>query len=263
MHAQTPEPLPLATTRILGLPFLQSDPQELVQALESAGGLLVAPSGPGLAWMDHYPDYTQALLDSDYILIDSGFLALFWRLIKGERLRRISGLLFFQLLQRKGILARANESLWVMPSQEEADINCQWLEEQGVHLPPERIHIAPHYPEDALEDLVLLEKITKLRPHWVLIHIGGGKQEVLGAYLKSRLPYRPALICTGAAVAFLTGVQADIPAWADRIYLGWLLRILKHPRRFLPRYLSAFRLAWLLCRYRRALPVSNELIRLS
>lgn len=261
MHPPQPVSSSLPTTRVLGLPFLQAEPLQLLEALESHGGLLVAPSGPGLAWMDHYADYTHSLLNSDYILVDSGFLALFWKFMSGERLNRISGLLFFQLLHSSGILARTEESFWVMPSEEESTINRQWLESQGWNLPPERIYVAPHYPEEGIEDPVLLEKIMQLKPHWVLIHIGGGKQELLGAYLKSRLSYRPALICTGAAVAFLTGVQANIPSWADRIYLGWLLRILKHPRRFLPRYLSAFRLAWLLYRYRRTLPTLRESIR--
>jgi hypothetical protein len=44
-----------------------------------------------------------------------------------------------------------------------------------------------------------------------------------------------------ALATFLTGTQANIPTWADRLYLGWLLRIFQSPRTFLPRYWKA---AW-------------------
>jgi hypothetical protein len=37
--------------------------------------------------------------------------------------------------------------------------------------------------------------------------------------------------------------------WADKFYLGWLLRFLRQPRLYGPRYLSAFRLPGLILRY--------------
>ena len=60
--------------------------------------------------------------------------------------------------------------------------------------------------------------------------------------------------CIGAALAFLTGDQPPIPMWADRFYLGWLLRLLRQPRVFGPRYLSALKLPLLLLRNGRNLP---------
>ena len=56
----------------------------------------------------------------------------------------------------------------------------------------------------------------------------------------------PAILCTGAAIAFLTGGQATIPKWADRLYLGWLFRILQSPRKYFYRYLQAARLPFVL-----------------
>jgi len=53
----------------------------------------------------------------------------------------------------------------------------------------------------------------------------------------------------GAAIAFLSGDQAHIPFWADRLALGWLVRCLRDPRVFVPRYLRAFKLAYLVVRY--------------
>ncbi len=67
--------------------------------------------------------------------------------------------------------------------------------------------------------------------------------------LPHSITYRPAILCTGAAIAFMSGCQADIPPWADRFFLGWLVRTLRAPGRFLPRYLRSLRLASLLWRH--------------
>ncbi len=49
-------------------------------------------------------------------------------------------------------------------------------------------------------------------------------QERLGYALRKQLSYKPAILCLGAAIAFLSGGQANIPNWADRLMLGWLFR---------------------------------------
>ena len=66
-----------------------------------------------------------------------------------------------------------------------------------------------------------------------------------GFYLKNNLKYRPMIICTGAAIAYLTKDQAPINNFIDKIYLGWLLRIIFHPSAFFPRYIDAFKLFFL------------------
>lgn len=37
----------------------------------------------------------------------------------------------------------------------------------------------------------------------------------------------------------LEGTQAKIPVWADRSGLGWLMRYIYEPKKFIPRYWSA------------------------
>jgi UDP-N-acetyl-D-mannosaminuronic acid transferase (WecB/TagA/CpsF family) len=64
----------------------------------------------------------------------------------------------------------------------------------------------------------------------------------------------PAIHYIGAAIAFLSGDQVNIPVWADRLYMGWLLRTLSDPKRYLPRYWDARLLLPLMLRYRSELP---------
>ena len=118
-------------------------------------------------------------------------------------------------------------------------------------------YIAPFYGK-SVSDENLLGLIVANHPHHVLIGIGSGPQEKLGYYLRQNLAYRPAIHCIGAALGFLTGDQRPIPDWADRFYLGWLLRFLRQPHLFGPRYLSAFKLPGLIFRHGRHLPPLTE-----
>ena len=58
------------------------------------------------------------------------------------------------------------------------------------------------------------------------------------------LELKISIICTGAAIAFETGQQARLPIWVDKLYLGWLARIIQSPQPFLIRFLKAFRLVY-------------------
>jgi UDP-N-acetyl-D-mannosaminuronic acid transferase (WecB/TagA/CpsF family) len=106
----------------------------------------------------------------------------------------------------------------------------------------------------SLSDPVLLALIDRLRPQHIVVTIGGGTQERLGLYLKRNLPYRPAIHCVGAAIAFLSGDQVRIPVWADKYYLGWLFRSVSEPKLYIPRYWNARKLLPLILRHRSQLP---------
>jgi UDP-N-acetyl-D-mannosaminuronic acid transferase (WecB/TagA/CpsF family) len=108
-----------------------------------------------------------------------------------------------------------------------------------------------------IDDEPLLAQIRKRRPSHIIVTIGGGSQERVGLYLKRRLDPLPAIHCIGAAIAFLSGDQVQIPMWADRLYLGWLFRCLSEPRRYVPRYWSARKLVWLMLQYRETLPLEK------
>jgi N-acetylglucosaminyldiphosphoundecaprenol N-acetyl-beta-D-mannosaminyltransferase len=127
----------------------------------------------------------------------------------------------------------------------------QWLKDRFPEVPDNReVYLAPIYPKAGkISDDALLEKIEKSKPKYVFIQLGGGTQERLGLFLKQTLSYKPAIICTGAALAFLSGQQAKIPMWADHLFIGWFLRCIHQPKTFIPRYLKAFKLIYLLFKY--------------
>ncbi|KAF0093625.1 MAG: WecB/TagA/CpsF glycosyl transferase [Puniceicoccaceae bacterium 5H] len=233
---------------VVGIPFFRGTCEEAIDQARQ-GGLVVAPSGPGLA-QDWPRDvtYRDAISTADLILVDSGYLALCWWMMSGYQLNRISGLRFFQELV-PSLTHEEREpgvTFWVMPSADQAEANREWLNAQGIAVREQDCYVAPDYSDGAVEDPDLLAVLNEKRPRWVFLNVGGGVQEPLGHWLRQNLDYRPAIVCTGAAIAFLSGQQAPIPDWADRLYLGWLARSVRNPLVHGRRYLDTLRLPYVL-----------------
>lgn len=222
------------------------------------GGLILAPSGPGLAALDLDLFYRDALNNSEINLADSGLAILLMRFLGLGKLPRTSGLGFLQSLLNEPELKKAKASFWIMPNQASLCKNMSWLAKQNIHVPDHYCYLAPVYPrKGCIEDSLLLSTLEIKRPRFIFVCVGSGPQEKLGFWLKQNLSYSPSIICIGAAIGFLSGDQVKIPLWADRLCLGWLIRCLNNPTRFIPRYLKAFRLVYLAFRYRDKAPQIN------
>src|SRR5436190_2357200 len=220
--------------------------------MSSAGGLLAVPAAPALVKICHDEDYRRAVTSADMAIADSGAMVLLWKILTRRRVERISGLKFLKRLVAR-LTSHSNERvLWIVPSERAHEKTIAWL--RSVNLTGTAdFYIAPRYAVQ-VRDAALAAKIDNHPPTHVVVGIGGGVQEKLGLFLKENLRARPAIHCIGAALAFLTGDQPPILMWADRFYLGWLLRLLRQPRLYAPRYLSALRLPALIFRYRENLP---------
>lgn len=242
--------------RILGLDFFCGSAEDVIARMQS-GGLLVVPSAPALRNLETDMGYRDALLAADLVIPDSAYMVLLWRLFEWVHIRRLSGLEYMDALLQRPEMQVSGRAFWVMASESSAKRNLEWLAAQGIVVPEECVYVAPEYKVrdcEEVADPILLARLATLRPQHVIVTIGGGTQERLGHYLKRWLPYLPAIHCTGAAIAFLSGDQVRIPVWADRMQLGWLVRTLSDPRRFVPRYAGAFMLWRLMFRYRSEMP---------
>lgn len=239
--------------RILGVDFFAGTTEAALKK-GLRGGLVVVPAAPALVEIVTDHAYREALLRADLVLTDSGFMVLIWNWLMGDRLRRVSGLEYLKLLLDHPSVGRPGNVLWVMPSAAARDKNLAWLRARGLHFSAEHCYLAPLYPRNQVEDPALVAQVNERRPLHVIVGLGGGVQEKLGLHLKRRCSYLPAIHCIGAAIGFLSGDQVSIPDWADRWFLGWLLRCISQPRRFVPRYWRALRLAPMLIRYRERSP---------
>ena len=251
-----PEILSAEFRQILGIRFFVGGAQRAIHLLQN-GGLLVVPAAPALKNLAEDTGYREALLGADVAIADSGLMVMIWNLVQKDHIRRLSGLKYLRELLTVSDIRATGRSLWIMPSVESASTNLAWLRRHGIEVSFDDVYLAPVYG-DVIEDEVLLKKIRERHPTHIIVAIGGGTQERLGLYLKNNLFPVPAIHCIGAAIAFLSGDQVNIPRWADHLYLGWLFRCLSHPKRFVPRYWSARKLVGLMIRYREALPETTS-----
>jgi exopolysaccharide biosynthesis WecB/TagA/CpsF family protein len=240
------------TEQILGVNFFNGTVDEAVEAICANGGLLVVPAAPALVKICDDEEYRRALTSADMVIADSGAMVLLWRILTGRRVERISGLKFLKHLVARLASHPEERVLWIVPSEHAHEKTITWLRSVNLTATAD-FYIAPRYAAQVRDD-ALIAKIDSHPPTHVVLGIGGGVQEKLGLCLKENLRTRPAIHCIGAALAFLTGDQPPIPMWADRFYLGWFLRLLRQPRIFGPRYLSALKLPGLIFRYREKLP---------
>jgi UDP-N-acetyl-D-mannosaminuronic acid transferase (WecB/TagA/CpsF family) len=239
--------------RILGLDFFNGTVAAAVDRALENRGLIVAPSGTCFQRLQRDAEYRHAMTQADLILPDSGFMVLLWRWLRGERINRISGLAYLNELLGRGPFRSEAATLWILPDDRAREIVLAWLQQHGFPATAENCYVAPIYGSH-VEDPVLVDRIEAGPSGHVVIALSGGVQEKLGFYLRDQSQHRPAIHCIGAALGFVTGYQIAIPDWADRVYLGWLLRLLANPRRFLPRALSAFALPGLIWKDGKELP---------
>src|SRR5262245_8197782 len=140
---------------VLGVPLAAVTVEQAVER-GLRGGLVLAPSGPGLCDVTSDADYREALLGSDLNLTDSSFVLLV-RLFRGHRLAaRTSGLRYLHALLRHPSMRAPEAGYWVMPSEESMTSNVRWLNEQGHSVDASNCYVAPLYPRrGAIEDTEL------------------------------------------------------------------------------------------------------------
>jgi exopolysaccharide biosynthesis WecB/TagA/CpsF family protein len=242
-----------STEEILGIRFFNGRATEVVDLVSREGGMLAAPAAPSMVNLRYDEDYRNALTAADFAIPDSGGMVLLWRILTGRTLSRISGLEYIRRLLEHETVRQPGAVMWIVPSFAARDKLADLLRCRGIAVADANLYIAPNYARP-VRDETLRDKIQHYRPAHVVISVGGGTQDKLGHFLKQRLDYRPAIHCIGAALGFLTGDQIAIPDWADRLYLGWLFRLLAQPRVFIPRLWRACELPWLIIKYREKLP---------
>ncbi|HEY5892413.1 MAG TPA: WecB/TagA/CpsF family glycosyltransferase [Chthoniobacterales bacterium] len=243
--------------KVAGIDFFSGTEEDAI-SLTMTGGLVLAPSGPGIAYeLVTNSCYRNALAAAKLVLPDSGAMVLAWNTLHGwqrsYRLARLSGLRYLRALIANRHFRQPGATFWVMPSENDLTENLEWLKNNGLeHLSRRDCYLAPTYSRSdsgEVADSRLAEILEQKHPRFVVLNVGGGTQEQLGFWLSQHLDYRPSILCTGAAIAFLSGRQTNIPPWADRAYLGWLLRSISAPRKFIPRYWQARSVFWVIWKY--------------
>ena len=203
------------------------------------GGYLVAPAASALSKIKSNKKYHKALINSNVAILDSGFFCILLRIIKFENVTKLSGYKFLKkFLDKRKI--KTKKILCIDPSVNESVINRKYLIKKKFKNIIS--YKAPIYRKGKITDTNLLKKIKKIKPRIIIINIGGEIQEILAEYIYKNVNFKISIICTGAAIGFLTGTQAPINNTIDRFYFGWFVRILFDPKNFFLRTIKSFNL---------------------
>ena len=208
-------------------------------------GLFVFPSGPGLSELKVNSNYHKSLINSDYVFFDSGFFVLLLRFFKNINVQKLSGYKFLNFYF--DYLKINKKKIFSIDPNEELSNSYRLFFKKKIKIKSFH-YIAPKYNSRIKINKNLIKRIHDSKAKEIIINIGGGTQEILGYYLSKKLNKKYKIVCTGAAIAFFTGDQSPINNNIDKLYLGWLFRIIYNPKIFLPRYLSAFKLIFLFIR---------------
>ena len=220
-----------------GIKFYNSNFNTLLKILNK-GGYLVAPAASALANIEINKSYYNSLLKSDLAILDSGFFCILLRIFKNKKITKFSGYLFLKkFLNNQGI--KNKKILLVDPSILDRKLNLSYLKKKKIKNVTS--YIAPNYKIRVI-DQNLIKLVNKIKPRYIIINIGGEVQELLALYLKNNVKHKISIMCTGAAIAFLTKSQAPINNFIDKYYLGWILRIIYSPRKHIYRMLQSLRL---------------------
>jgi UDP-N-acetyl-D-mannosaminuronic acid transferase (WecB/TagA/CpsF family) len=143
MPPMSPPPFP--TKRMLGIDFFVGTPAEAVAYISKHGGLVVAPAAPSFIALQDDPDYGRAIADADLAIADSGWAVLFWRLLRHEKLTRISGLALFKALWDTADARIPGNLFFILPSEKAKAKTLEFVRASGYPVTAEDCYVAPQY----------------------------------------------------------------------------------------------------------------------
>lgn len=203
------------------------------------GGFLVAPAASALAQIKEDKQYYRALKNSHCAIFDSGFFCILLKIFLIYNPKKLSGFLFLKkFLAYKNI--KKKKILLVNSSDYQGKLNLKLMyinKFKKVFL-----YTAPFYKSKNFSDKKLVNFIDKCKPNYILINIGGGKQEPLAFFLYNNIKFKSTIFCLGGAIDFITGLQAPINEFVDKFYLGWFYRIMFDPKVFFIRVFKSLNL---------------------
>src|SRR5437773_12077217 len=162
--------LMIPTRQILGLRFFNGNVDEAVAFMHRHGGYLVAPSGTCFARLREDEPYRRAMLSADLAIADSGLMVLTWRLLRREKIQRISGLKYLKQLLAKLKREENPRVFWILPSERARHKLLDYSRREAFPVKIEDCYVAPRYGSE-VEDRNLLALVEARRPAHMVIAV--------------------------------------------------------------------------------------------
>jgi exopolysaccharide biosynthesis WecB/TagA/CpsF family protein len=207
-------------------------------------GYMVTPN------VDHFiryyddAEFRAAYAAATFVLLDSRVLARMVRIRSGLSLKVCPGSdvtdrLFAEVIRPEDVVVMIGGT-----EAQAAQLAAQRGLRQLRHYNPPMGFIRDERAVD--ECLAFVERHGPFR--FCLLAVGAPQQEFLAQRLQERGRARGLVLCVGASVNFLTGVERRAPRWMQRAGLEWAFRLMQDPGRLARRYLvrgpRSFLLLW-------------------
>lgn len=196
-------------------------------------GYVVTPNTDHLIRLTEDEELRRVYAQATYIVLDSRFVALALRVLRGIRLPVCAGSDLTERLLTRGVAAEDRVILIGGTAAQARQISERFgLRKLAHHNPPMGFI---HDPLAVDECLQFIESHSPFR--FCLVAVGSPQQELIAQRLHQRGHARGLALCVGASIDFLTGVERRAPRWMRWCGLEWLHRLLVNPRRLAYRYL--------------------------
>src|SRR6476646_5022848 len=143
---------PFPTKRMLGIDFFVGTAAEAIAHISKYGGLIVAPAAPSFIALQDDPDYRRAIADADLAIADSGWAVLFWRLLRREKLSRISGLALFKALLETADARIPGNLFFILPSEKAKTKTLEFARVSAYPITVDDCYVAPNYQRSEIRD---------------------------------------------------------------------------------------------------------------
>jgi exopolysaccharide biosynthesis WecB/TagA/CpsF family protein len=196
-------------------------------------GYAVTPNVDHLIRLHEDPRLRAAYAAATFTLLDSRVLALALRMTRGLQPRVCTGSDLTERLLLK-VIGPDDAVILVGGRADQAQAIARrfGLRNLRHHNPPMDFIRDPAAVEECLS---FVERQGAFR--FCFLAVGSPQQEIIAQRLGERGVARGLVLCVGAAVNFLTGVERRAPRWMQQASLEWLYRLLGNPRRLAHRYL--------------------------
>ncbi len=196
-------------------------------------GCVVTPNADHLIRLKDDSRLREAYARATYVLLDSRFIALLLRAIRGLRMPVCTGSDLTAKLFRD-IIKPSDKLVLIGTTAEQAQTLRERYGLQNLqHYNPPMGFISRE--DEVLRTLEFIEQSSPFR--FCLLAVGSPQQEIVAGRLRERGIAKGLALCIGASINFITGHERRAPGWMQSVGLEWAYRLLQDPRRLAHRYL--------------------------
>ncbi len=196
---------------------------------------VVTPNAGQLRSYRNNQSLREFLRAADLKLIDGWPLAVAASIVEGRKISRVTGSdllpeIFKNLTHdtRVGIIGGSDANLITN------SLNAKYPNLNLV-LVNDAIWQASEQAAENIEKLCVDNNLAIL-----ILALGHPKQEILAKYLSQKnISSLSLVLCFGASVDFIVGLQKRAPKFIQKIGLEWFYRLVLNPKRFMNRYIAA------------------------